>query len=110
LERAQVYADELARRQTISQGERMEALTKSLNRFIWWIVSLTSWTLFSGANARSAKSSNPKVHWIDPATLTGCVFGVEHEHTTDLSLLCSWVPDRNYANLGEHVFSTHSGA
>ncbi len=45
-----------------------------------------------------------KVHRIDPGTLTGCVFGgfgVKHERTTDLSLLCSWVPDRNYANFGE---------
>jgi hypothetical protein len=39
----------------------------------------------SGANARSAESSNPKVHRIDPGTLTGRVFGVKHERTTDLS-------------------------
>jgi hypothetical protein len=42
----------------------------------------------SGANARSAKSSNPKVHRIDPGALTGRVFGgfgVKHERTTDLS-------------------------
>jgi hypothetical protein len=61
----------------------------------------------SGANARSANSSNPKVHRIDPGTLRGGVFGgfgVKHERTTDLSLLCSWVPDRSYANFGEHVF------
>jgi hypothetical protein len=38
-----------------------------------------------GANARSAKSSNPKVHRIDPGTLTGRGFGVKHERTTDLS-------------------------
>ena len=41
----------------------------------------------SGANARSAKSSNPKVHRIDPGTLTGRVFGgfgVKHERTTEL--------------------------
>jgi len=55
----------------------------------------------SGANARSAKSSSPKVHRIDPGTLTGRRFGVKHERTTDLSLLCSWVPDRSYA---KHVF------
>ena len=37
---------------------------------------------------KSAKSSNPKVHRIDPGTLTGRVFGgfgVKHERTTDLS-------------------------
>ena len=42
----------------------------------------------SGANARSAEPSNPKVHSIDPGTLTGCGFGgfgVKHERTTDLS-------------------------
>ena len=42
----------------------------------------------SGANARSAKSSNPKVHRIDPGTLKGRVFGgfgVKHECTTDLN-------------------------
>jgi hypothetical protein len=49
LERAQVYADELTRRETISEDEQMGALTKGLNRFTWWIVSLTAWTLFSGA-------------------------------------------------------------
>jgi hypothetical protein len=42
LERAQVYADELTRRETISEDEQMEALTKDLNRFTWWIVSLTA--------------------------------------------------------------------
>jgi hypothetical protein len=41
LERAQVYADELARREMVRQGERMEALTRSLNRLTWWIVVLT---------------------------------------------------------------------
>jgi hypothetical protein len=41
LERAQVYADELARREASRQGERMEALTESLNRLTWWIVFLT---------------------------------------------------------------------
>jgi hypothetical protein len=39
--RAQVYADELVRRETVRQGERMEALTTSLNRLTWWIVGLT---------------------------------------------------------------------
>ena len=41
----------------------------------------------SGANARSVKPSNPKVHRIDPGTLTGRVFGgfgVKHERTTEL--------------------------
>jgi hypothetical protein len=61
--RAQVYADELVRRETVRQGERMEALTKSLNNLTWWIVALTvliaiatlvgvgltAWTLLSGA-------------------------------------------------------------
>jgi hypothetical protein len=55
LERAQVYADELARRDTEAQGmrlealtrsmqaqgERMEDLTSSLNGLTWWIVGLT---------------------------------------------------------------------
>jgi len=41
LERAQVYADELARREMVRQGERLEALTRSLNRLTWWIVVLT---------------------------------------------------------------------
>jgi hypothetical protein len=41
LERAQVYADELARRETVRQGERIERLTRSLNRLTWWIVVLT---------------------------------------------------------------------
>ena len=56
LERAQVYADELARRETVRQGERMEALTRSLNRLTWAIaivtivgVCLTAWALLSGA-------------------------------------------------------------
>jgi hypothetical protein len=42
----------------------------------------------SCANARSAESSNTKVHRIDPGTLTGHVFGgfgVKHECTTDLN-------------------------
>jgi hypothetical protein len=39
--RAQVYADELTRRETVRQGERMEALTTSVNRLTWWIVGLT---------------------------------------------------------------------
>ena len=62
LERAQVYADELARRDAVHQGERMEALTRSLNRLTKWIVwltvpvvlatvvslCLTLWAFFSG--------------------------------------------------------------
>ena len=42
----------------------------------------------SGTNARCAESSNPKIHRIDPGTLTGRVFGgfsVKHERTTALS-------------------------
>jgi hypothetical protein len=39
--RAQVYTDELVRRETVRQGERMEALTRSLNKLTWWIVALT---------------------------------------------------------------------
>jgi hypothetical protein len=42
----------------------------------------------SGAYARSAKSSSPKVRELDPGTLIGRVFGVfgvKHERTTDLS-------------------------
>jgi hypothetical protein len=62
LERAQVYADELTRRETARQGERMEGLTRSLNRLTQWIVvltvivvvatlvgvGLTAWTVLSG--------------------------------------------------------------
>ena len=58
-----VYLDELTRRETIRQGERMEALTTSLKRLTWWIVVLTviiviativgvfltAWTALSGA-------------------------------------------------------------
>jgi hypothetical protein len=54
--RAQVYADELVRRETIRQGKRMEALTTSLNRLTWVItvatiigVLLTAWAVLSGA-------------------------------------------------------------
>jgi hypothetical protein len=39
--RAQVYADELVRRETVRQGDRMEALTTSLKRLTWGIVVLT---------------------------------------------------------------------
>jgi hypothetical protein len=41
LERAQVYADELARRENARQGERMEALTRSLNWLTWVITGAT---------------------------------------------------------------------
>jgi len=51
-----VYLDELSRRETVRQGKRMEALTRSLNRLTWVItvatligVALTAWTLLSGA-------------------------------------------------------------
>jgi hypothetical protein len=57
-----VYLDELARRETVRQGERMEALTRGLNALTWWIVvltvaiaiatfagvGLTAWTILSG--------------------------------------------------------------
>jgi hypothetical protein len=35
LQRAQIYADELARRKAVEQGERMETLSSSLNRLTW---------------------------------------------------------------------------
>ena len=58
-----IYLDELRRRETVHQGERMEALTRSLNRLTWWIVvltvaiaiatfaglGLTAWSVLSGA-------------------------------------------------------------
>jgi CHASE3 domain sensor protein len=39
--RAQTYMNELHRRESIRQGERMEALTRSLNHLTKWIVALT---------------------------------------------------------------------
>ena len=36
-----VYLDELTRRETVRQGERMEALTRSLNRLTWVITIAT---------------------------------------------------------------------
>jgi len=58
-----IYLDELRRREMVRQGERMEALTTSLNRFTRWLVwltvlitistiisvALTAWAVFSGA-------------------------------------------------------------
>ena len=51
----QHYLNELARRDTVRQGERMEALTKSINRLTWVImvatligVVLTAISLLSG--------------------------------------------------------------
>lgn len=41
LDRAQVYAAELARREAVRQGQRMEALTESLNRLTWVITVAT---------------------------------------------------------------------
>jgi len=41
LNHAQTYMNELLRRENVRQGERMEALTKSLNYLTWWIVALT---------------------------------------------------------------------
>jgi hypothetical protein len=63
MERAQRYAGELTRKENARQGERMETLTRSLNKLTWWIVALTvliaiatiigvaltAWTLLSGA-------------------------------------------------------------
>ena len=55
LDRAQAYLTELSRREAVRQGERMEALTRSLNRLTWVItiatiigVALTAWALLSG--------------------------------------------------------------
>jgi hypothetical protein len=39
--RAQTYMNELHRRETLRQGERMEALTRSLNRLTWFIAGAT---------------------------------------------------------------------
>jgi hypothetical protein len=36
-----VYLDELARREAGRQGERMEALTKSINRLAWIVTGAT---------------------------------------------------------------------
>jgi hypothetical protein len=36
-----VFLDELARREAVRQGERMEALTRSLNRLTWVITGAT---------------------------------------------------------------------
>ena len=41
LRRAQVYADELSRRENVRQGETMEKLTRSLNRLTWVITAAT---------------------------------------------------------------------
>jgi hypothetical protein len=41
LSRIEAFAAELARRETERQGERMETLTRSLNRLTKWIVALT---------------------------------------------------------------------
>jgi len=41
LEQARVYANELFRRESIRQEERMETLTRSLNHLTKWIVALT---------------------------------------------------------------------
>ena len=63
LNHAQTYMNERLRRENVRQGERMEALTRSLNHLTWWIVALTvliaiatcigvaltAWTLLSGA-------------------------------------------------------------
>ena len=38
---ARVYADELTRREYVRQGEKMEALTRSMNRLTWVGIGLT---------------------------------------------------------------------
>ena len=50
-----IYLDELARRETLRQGERMEKLTRSINALTIVItiatllgVGLTAWSLLSG--------------------------------------------------------------
>jgi hypothetical protein len=53
LDRARVYANELARRETVRQGDRMESLTRSMNRLSWDGVGivgvvLAAMTYFSG--------------------------------------------------------------
>jgi hypothetical protein len=63
LELSRDFAGEITRRETARQGERMEALTRSLNSLTVWIVgltvliaiatvigvALTAWALLSGA-------------------------------------------------------------
>ena len=39
--RAQTYMDELHRREMVRQGDRMEKLTRSLNRLTWFIAGAT---------------------------------------------------------------------
>ena len=53
---AEPYMNELLRRETVRQGERMEALTRSITHLTWAItiatiigVALTALTLLSGA-------------------------------------------------------------
>ena len=55
IERARLYRTELEQRQGIRQAERMEALTRSMNRLSWVVVlativgvGLTVWALLSG--------------------------------------------------------------
>jgi hypothetical protein len=55
LERARLYRTELEHRQGFRQAEKMEALTRSMNRLSWVVVlatiagvGLTVWTLLSG--------------------------------------------------------------
>jgi hypothetical protein len=50
-----IFLDEMRRREMVEQGERMETLTRSINRLTWVItgatligVGLTAWTLLAG--------------------------------------------------------------
>ena len=55
IERAHAYRGELAQRQSVRQAERIEALTRSMNRLTWVVViatiagvGMTVWVLLSG--------------------------------------------------------------
>jgi hypothetical protein len=53
LECAQFYANELDRREAVRQGERMEALTKSLNRLTWAIATFIGVASLRGPCSRT---------------------------------------------------------
>ena len=55
IERARLYRTELEQRQGVRQAERVEALTRSMNRLAWVVVlatiagvGITVWALLSG--------------------------------------------------------------
>ena len=55
IERAHAYRGELSQRQSVRQAERIEALTRSMNRLTWVVVlatiagvGMTVWVLLSG--------------------------------------------------------------